>query len=108
MRVICIDDSKRGFNHLECLVKEGEVYEVSTRSDIKGYHIEGVTPHGECPNVIVSYKKDRFIPLSEIDERELAHAEPMEFTYTITVPRKQGDHLFDLQHYLGGFNCESQ
>lgn len=75
-----MDDSKREYPNLICLVKFGHIYNVEERPDIKGYHIDGITPHGECPNLVVSYKKDRFIPLSEIDEKELAHAEPIEST----------------------------
>lgn len=50
---------------------------------MKGFHVVGITPYIENSAKVWTYKESRFIPLSEIDERDLAHAEPIESTFTL-------------------------
>ncbi len=66
MRVICIDDLAKDGHRLQ--IKEGEIY---TASDCprKGYYI--IHEYPKYDGCIVCYEKERFIPLSEIDETEL-------------------------------------
>lgn len=67
MKVICIDATPRIYP--TCNLKEGERYTVQRESSCRhGYILKEIkSPH----NYEGSYWKDRFIPLSEIDEMQL-------------------------------------
>lgn len=73
MKVVCIDSSNRTENFAERLLKEGNVYTAhQCACFIDCYQITEV-PYDTLDGVFVSFKKDRFIPLSERDETELVN-----------------------------------
>lgn len=88
MRVICIDDSPCPLTGSSKLT-EGQEYNVSEimASNGYGFSCKGIHPFKSVKNGIpvniVAAKKERFLPLSEIDERGLAHAEPIESTFIL-------------------------
>lgn len=92
MRVICINDSvlpKTLNPEYLGLIKVGEEYNANQSPFHKiGYMLEGFGNH--------SFLKERFAPLSEIDERELAHAEPIESTFKlITIEADSLQKVYD-------------
>ena len=84
MRVICIDDScKNGNDHPR--VNAGQIYEsLGISVTGKGFVIKGIHPFWDSKgSFIVGALKERFIQLSEIDEKQLSHAEPIESTFIL-------------------------
>lgn len=69
MEVLCIDN-KPGYNGHAALLRVGEKYIVSQSDHPDGYFVEGLLRHPITGREI-SFKKSRFIPISEIDETEM-------------------------------------
>lgn len=71
MKVVCIDSPNRNDSFVERLLKEVSIYTARQSSwCIDCYQITEV-PIDPLDGFLLSFKKDRFIPLSEIDEMEL-------------------------------------
>jgi hypothetical protein len=71
MRVICIDNRDGKWGVASKLLKEGEIYTaIDCSTDNTCYRIYEI-PVDPSDNITIFFKKYRFIPLSEIDEKEL-------------------------------------
>jgi hypothetical protein len=71
MKVICIDASDGYFSLASKLLKEGETYTV-IGEPLNGLGTGYLLAEAKLPNHPISgFMKDRFIPLSNINEREL-------------------------------------
>lgn len=71
MKVICIDASDGIYNVASLLLREGSQYNVTEYNETT-YWVEGITFNPRTGKRIV-FVKNRFIPLSEIDELELVN-----------------------------------
>lgn len=74
MRVICINNgplTERGIKSSAPELTEGEVYTVTGLSATGGYVLKEVTPKQNRSFYVLGWIKDRFIPLSTIDETEM-------------------------------------
>lgn len=82
MRVICIDAN--GVGDVKPTIQEGVIYTVMNKAILCG---EDAVQLKEMPigdNGAYHYwSSSRFTPLSEIDECNLSHAEPIESTFTL-------------------------
>jgi len=76
MKAICIEKTLG--------IEIGLEYEVSQcPQNDNGFVVEGVTPFYYRQRVVVAINKRAFAQISEIDERDLSHAEPIESTFKL-------------------------
>lgn len=78
MKAICIEKTLG--------LQIGSEYEVSqSPTHDEGFIVEGVTPFRfEC-HIVVAINKRAFAQMSDIDERDLSHAEPIFSTFDIKL-----------------------
>ena len=76
MKAICIEKTLGLQIGLEYEVSQSSTYE-------DGFVVEGVTPFYCHQYIVVAIKKRAFAQISDKDERDLAHAEPIESTFKL-------------------------
>lgn len=107
MRVICIDDRIPN-KEMQGILIIGESYNV-----IDSHIYNNITWYllSECEFNSINNKRnwwhsDLFSKQSEIDEKDLAHAEPIESTFEL-IKKDKMCHMNDAKVYLLGFNCRT-